>query len=191
VAHVIGVDDQGRQVTATQQEVAAMARDLEITIDEVERIAKQTLTDLRARTEEKRSELSGDTLTRDKFGDSPAGAALGDTYAGARDVFLSTVEAVMRDLESFRDRLLDVLREYRGRDEAGEELLLQATRRAEGLEYTAENAKADAYAANSSLIEPEEAGAGETDPAAPTTGPPLGASSPAPSGGKSFDGDPG
>jgi hypothetical protein len=115
--------------------LAAAAHDVEVTIDAIREIANSTLT--KAETDASHSSSSFKNLTLDvsAFGASPLGKELGHQHQGAHEVFVETIEGTIKDLQDFRQKLLDAMKNHESTDDAAQQLLLSISKKYDGHTY--------------------------------------------------------
>ncbi|QWZ07986.1 hypothetical protein KRR39_21960 [Nocardioides panacis] len=112
--------------------LAAAAHDVEVTIDAIRQIANSTLT--KAETDASHSSSSFKNLTLDvsAFGASPLGQELGHQHRGAHEVFVETIDGTIKDLQDFRQKLLDAMNNHESTDDAAQQLLLGISKKYDG-----------------------------------------------------------
>ena len=115
--------------------LAAAAHDVEVTIDAIREIANSTLT--KAETDASHSSSSFKNLTLDvsAFGASPLGKELGHQHQGAHEVFVETIDGTIKDLQDFRQKLLDAMKNHESTDDAAQQLLLSISKKYDGHTY--------------------------------------------------------
>src|SRR6476620_6112829 len=90
--------------------LAASVHTVEVTIEAIRDIANSTLP--KAETDAAHS------------GTSPLGKELGHQHKGAHEVFVETIEGTIKDLQDFRQKLLDAMNNHENTDDAAQQLLL-------------------------------------------------------------------
>ena len=115
--------------------LAAAAHDVEVTIDAIREIANSTLT--KAETDASHSSTSFKNLTLDvsAFGASPLGKELGHQHLGAHEVFVETITGTIKDLQDFRQKLLDAMANHESTDDAAQDMLLSISKKYDGHTY--------------------------------------------------------
>ncbi|CAN5612934.1 hypothetical protein BH10ACT10_BH10ACT10_29640 [soil metagenome] len=115
--------------------LAAAAHDVEVTIDAIRDIANSTLP--KAETDASHSSSSFKNLTLDvsAFGASPLGKELGHQHLGAHEVFVETIAGTIKDLQDFRQKLLDAMNNHESTDDAAQDMLLSISKKYDGHSY--------------------------------------------------------
>src|SRR6476659_9593286 len=109
--------------------LAASVHTVEVTIDAIRDIANSTLP--KAETDASHSGTSFKNLSLDvaAFGASPLGKELGHQHKGAHEVFVETIDGTIKDLQDFRQKLLDAMNNHENTDDAAQQLLLGISKR--------------------------------------------------------------
>ena len=137
-------------------DLAGTAAAVEITIDEIRRIANTTIPateeDATKATQSFR-DLAVDTAA---FGGHPLAKELAHQHRGAHEVFVETINGVIRDLQEFADKLRESMDSHEQNDDAIAAMLLPSPRSTTGTRL------------------PLGRGNGRRAPTRPTTSPPPG-----------------
>lgn len=116
----------------------AAAQQIEMTIQAVKDIANQTMGELETRASDSRTKFQALDLPARAFGEVPLGLALARHHDAAHQVFLETINGVVKDLEDFAQKLRDTASSNEARDEEVETALV-----ALGNRYQDHNFQAD------------------------------------------------
>ena len=116
-------------------ELAAAAHTVEVTIEAIRDIANSTLPDAETDATDSSTGFRNLSLPVSAFGDSPLGQELGHQHQGAHEVFAATIEGTIADLQDFRQKLLDAMKNHETTDEAAQDLLRGISQRYDGHQY--------------------------------------------------------
>jgi hypothetical protein len=105
-----------------------MSYDIEMTIEAVRDIANRTVESMRTRAESTTRSFGDVQLPPAAFGGWAEARALGRHHQGAHEVFVSTLQGVVADLEAFAQNLRDSAASTEQRDEEVEALLVSIGR---------------------------------------------------------------
>jgi hypothetical protein len=114
--------------------VAAVGQ-VEVTIEKIQAIANSTLPDAETDVTTKSHGFRSLTLPPDAFGEVPIARALGAQHEAAHQVFVETVEGVIKDLQEFRQNLLDSMKAHENNDDAVHGILTALSSRYQGHHY--------------------------------------------------------
>ena len=98
--------------------LSAAVGQVEVTIANIQDIANTTLPAAETDVTTKSSWFRSLTLPPDKFGDVPVARALAEQHQAAHKVFVETVEGVIKDLQEFRQNLLDSMKAHENTDDS-------------------------------------------------------------------------
>jgi hypothetical protein len=98
--------------------LSAAVGQVEVTIANIQAIANTTLPAAETDVTTKSNGFRSLTLPPDKFGDVPIARALAEQHQAAHKVFVETVEGVIKDLQEFRQNLLDSMKAHENTDDS-------------------------------------------------------------------------
>lgn len=116
-------------------DIGATARTVEVTIDAIRRIANTTLPN--AETDATNSTHSFRNLAVDAgaFGGHPLAKELAHQHTGAHEVFVETIDGVLKDLEEFAQKLRESMDGHENNDDAIAAMLLNVSKKYDGHRY--------------------------------------------------------
>ncbi len=145
-------------------DLAGTAAAVEITIDEIRRIANTTIPateeDATKATQSFR-DLAVDTAA---FGGHPLAKELAHQHRGAHEVFVETINGVIRDLQDFADKLRESMDSHEQNDDAIAAMLLTVSKKYDGHRFHSDLANEQARADRADDLTTSRGGAG-TSPA--------------------------
>lgn len=120
-------------------ELASAVHTVEVTIDAIRDIANSTLPNAENDATHSSTDFRNLTLDVGAFGDSPLGEELGRQHRGAHEVFVETIRGTIKDLQDFRQKLLDAMDNHESTDAAAQAMLLSISKKYHGHEYQSDH----------------------------------------------------
>jgi hypothetical protein len=119
----IAYEVDGRVYNVQPGALVAAHNQVEVTLENLRRLAGETLDRLRVDARHARSSFAAVPVGGGIFGETPQGQQLAGVHRAAVDVFLATIEGIEAELVQMQTNLRDTISSYEGSDaDAGEVL---------------------------------------------------------------------
>lgn len=125
----------------------AIGKFIELEIEKLRRFGQIEVANAEDKAEDSAKAFRSDLPACGIFGASPGGRSVEMTHTAVRQVYEEAMAAVVKDLEVFRDRVLDAAALYDATDDNAGEVLTRVGKAADGLN-SADQAKQDAVDRN-------------------------------------------
>jgi hypothetical protein len=115
--------------------VGAAIGAVEVTIEKVTAIAQTALPQAESEVTTSSTGFRNLSVSLGSFGDVPLAQELAQQHEAAHRVFVETVEGVLKDLQEFRQKLLDSMKSHSNTDDAAQAALLALGRKYDGHQF--------------------------------------------------------
>ena len=145
-------------------DLAGTAAAVEITIDEIRRIANTTIPATEEDATKATQSFRDLAVDTGAFGGHPLAKELAHQHRGAHEVFVETINGVIRDLQDFADKLRESMNSHEQNDDAVAAMLVTVSKKYDGHRFHSDVANEQARADQADDLTTSHGGAG-TSPA--------------------------
>lgn len=146
-------------------DLAGTAAAVEITIDEIRRIANTTIPATEEDATKATQSFRDLAVDTGAFGGHPLAKELAHQHRGAHEVFVETINGVIRDLQDFADKLRQSMDSHEQNDDAVAAMLVTVSKKYDGHRFHSDLANEQARTDRADDLTTSRGGAG-TAPAA-------------------------